>query len=63
MLGMMADNRPVPPVPSSKPWVGAPYTPAAEQNIRLRLALTQARDALERHRDPLVPVLDRVLGE
>jgi hypothetical protein len=34
-----------------------------EQNIRLRLALTQARDTLERYRDPLVRVLDGVLAE
>jgi hypothetical protein len=33
-----------------------------ERVIRLRLALTQARDALERHRDPLVREIDRVLG-
>lgn len=33
-----------------------------EKNIRLRLALTQARDTLERYRDPLVREIDRVLA-
>lgn len=34
----------------------------AEHTLRLRLALTRARDALERHRDPLVAELDEVLA-
>lgn len=34
-----------------------------EEILRLRLALTQARDTLERYRDPLVKVLDGVLAQ
>lgn len=33
-----------------------------ERVIRLRLSLTQARDRLECHRDPLVREIDRVLN-
>lgn len=36
---------------------------AQEKVLSLRLALTRARDTLERYRDPLVRELDKVLAE
>jgi hypothetical protein len=36
---------------------------SAERILRLRLLLTQARDRLEGHRDPMVAEIDRGLRE
>ena len=42
--------------------VGRALAELQERNRNFRLCLAQARDALERHRDPMVREIDRVLN-